>query len=283
MPEPVEAGKRTRPEILAALITAFAGLLAAVIASPYCSVIWAPSNPANSKPEASERPIEGKREATVDRRILYARMLDFRDRRLKQTPIKNAQVGLRDTEIRNTPRDIYDEALYLDVLYLNAHTQDVLKASLQSSGITDLTALFPLGLSIDREGYERQGGRALKYDVMLKDTGPNGDVVFHQYIVLGRHYYNGFQSNPDGRGYQSDGGIIIHTETKSAMLIFDFSALDYEKVFSVKPRLVLRREDRTQEEIPSQYRNGVLVGQSHKPPLNSYILCDWEWATEAIP
>lgn len=281
MADPARRPKRPNPAVLVAAIGGASTILAASLSSP----LWRPllAGAEDSTPRIEQA------EARISKRILYARILQFRDKRLGAPPVNpNAYVGWMDSRIRTIGTPIYDEGLYVDALYLYPHRQEHLKASLQSSGIADMDVLYPREamLSVDREAYDRSEGHRLDYELKLRNRAQDGKSTFFEYVITSRHYYNGYQY-ASGR-YQSDGGVTISQATDEVILIFDFTALaavgqegvDYDAVFKVKPHAVIRDPEGARTIAASTFEKGVLVARIAELKLRSYVLCDWEWATE---
>ena len=224
----------------------------------------------------------------VQRRIVYMRLLEFSDRRVNpDEPLKrSAHVGAKNSAIREVPRDIFDEALYLDVLYLHPHKKTTLTSFLSSSGIVDMDAIIPNGehLRVDLDDYQRSSGGHLAFDLTLRNVDEvSGLEAFHQYVITSRHYYNGYQYDDDGDKYQSDGGLLIDSETDQVTLICDFTALDDGTFFrdGVEPKAIVISKDGGRLTLADPYVNGVLTAIVPEPEVGSRLLCDWEWPTES--
>ncbi len=173
-------------------------------------------------------------ELSIQRRILYMSLREFRDRRLDQKPFKQqAYVGLDNSTVRAAPTDLYDEAQYLDVLYLNPHETEEYVSELHSSGIADIDAVIPWNLRTTISRYDLSSGGELDYRLILTGGTPS-EPPFHNYVILSRHYYNGYQY--DGTVYQSDGGMDITYPTEEAILICDFTGLDYNNLLAKSPQ-----------------------------------------------
>ena len=212
-------------------------------------------------------------EIRLVRRITYARILYFRDRHKGEEPVIEKVIGYKDKEsnIRGK-RKLYDEGLYIDAYYLTPHSQSNMGLHAHSSGLVSLTPIIPTKLNFFSEAYRMSKGANIQGTLDIKDRN---------YVVVAKHYYNGFQYNETKKAYESDGGVHIRHPTDSCTVIFDFSGIDYESLLKSRPVMKFRKiSEEPYAEIPSTWTNGVLVAEVTDLSVGTRIICDWEWTTE---
>ncbi len=208
----------------------------------------------------------------VNRTILYARILHFRDRERGATPLLRKPLGLVGSQSRHE-EDLFDEALYIRAFYLKKHKATAIALGAHSSGIVDVTPIIPSTGNFVTEAYDKSDGRTLDYHLDIKDK---------EYVLVAHQYYNGYQYNPKKKQYESDGGIHIDHPTDEAILVFDFTGLDYTTIIRGEAKAWIKPPNGEKaRQLPATFENGVLTTSPVKnPPVGSQIYCDWEWSTE---
>jgi len=207
----------------------------------------------------------------VERLVLYARILYFKDRSAGESPVITKKVGLKNSTLSRKVNPIFDEGLYMLSYQLLPHNVDILDHQVHTSGIVEATPIVPPTAVFDSDSYEEKDGKVLSYTINIKDK---------EYVLSAWHLYNAFQKNAQGK-YESDGGIHIKYHTDEAVVIFDFSALDYATQISSPPVIWTKTEHDEQRELhPSAFNNGILVSLIKNPEIGTKIICDWAWAIE---
>lgn len=219
-----------------------------------------------------------KSEIEFERVILYAQILNFRDKKSNEgKPLFKKQVGLNETSVRKFI-DIYDEALYIKAYYIKKHKVSEIELHATSSGITGINPILPNSYIFDqtaKEQYEKTKGKILNFKFNLK----KGDS-FIDYLLYKIYYFNAYQYNPTKKKYESDGGIHLDHHTDELIIIFDFSNLDYKNIFNSEPKII---QIKGQSHIPKPaiYDKGIIVSEPILDiPKGSVFHCDWEWKIE---
>jgi|GEM_PF-1659961 len=245
------------------LATVFAGLIGA---NWFGEWVVKKENPPNSS-----QPI------AIHRAIIYAKILAFRDREQGEKPLYTKKVRLAGNAIEQEIT-LYDEALYLETFYLQGSHANRVSLEGHSSGIVDVTPIVPQAAEFDLHHYEQSAFKHLSYTL---------DISKRDYLTVAYHYYNGFQFNPSGRKYESDGGVHFEYPVDEAVVIFDFSNVATQKretPFRIRgtPVVSLKRsKDGPKEPVEFSYQDGILTTKSiSNIQKGTHIFCDWEWETE---
>ena len=213
----------------------------------------------------------------IHRAIIYAKILAFRDREQGEKPLYMKKLRLAGNAIeREIP--LYDEALYLKTFYLKGSHMNRVPLEGHSSGIVDVTPIVPQSAEFDIHHYEQSAFKHLSYTL---------DISKRDYLTVAYHYYNGFQFNPAGHKYESDGGVHFEYPADEAVVIFDFSNVATQKretPFRIRgtPSVSLKRsKEGPKEPVEFSYQDGILTTKSiSNIEKGTHIFCDWEWETE---
>lgn len=224
-----------------------------------------------------ENPSHSTQPIAIHRAIIYAKILAFRDREQGEKPLYTKKLRLAGNAIEQEV-PLYDEALYLKTFYLKGSYANRVPLEGHSSGIVDVTPIVPQSAEFDLHHYEQSAFKHLSYTL---------DVSKRDYLTVAYHYYNGFQFNPSGHKYESDGGVHFEYPADEAVLIFDFSNVPTQKretPFRIRgtPAVSLKRSrDGPKEPIEFSYQDGILTTKSiSNIEKGTHIFCDWEWETE---
>lgn len=211
-------------------------------------------------------------EIHVKRTVAYARIEYFRDARKIDSAFQAKTVGLQGSVVRKE-RSLFDEGLYVRGYYLKPHKSEKMVLQAHTSGITDVTPIIPPIAEFGVEAYDKSQGTSLSYQLNTKDV---------DYVLVAHHYYNGYQFSEKSGKYESDGGMHIDHLTDEAVLVFDFTALNYKALLKGEPKIWIREKQGEQpRQVPSTYNNGVIASDSiMSPPVGAHVYCDWEWASE---
>jgi len=251
--------------VLSSLVTLSLGIAGTAWFGDWFKSYFSRSSSANAAP-------------SIERAVIYAKILFFRDRRVDEPHMIQKSLNLIGGEIEKPSEKLYDEAFYLRAYYLHSPHPDRLKFEGHSSGIIDVSPILPSSASFETHLYRQSGFRRLPYETDVRDR---------DYVLVAHHYYNGFQFNEKTKKYESDGGVHFSYPADEAVIIFDFSALTSGKpdnTFRLKgsPKILIRHSPNDVPSVlESRFINGILTSKTiEKVAEGTHIYCDWEWETE---